>query len=39
MSEPSEVTVLLRAVGDGDSQAPGRLLELVYDDFGIRQHT
>ena len=33
MSEPSEVTVLLRAVGEGDSQAPGRLLELVYADL------
>jgi len=33
MSEPSEVTVLLRAVGDGDSQAPKLLLELVYDDL------
>ena len=30
---PNEVTVLLRAVGNGDSQAPSRLLEVVYDDL------
>lgn len=29
----SEITVLLNAVGAGSESAPGRLLELVYDDL------
>lgn len=34
MNEPQkDVTVLLNAVGAGDESAPGRLLELVYDDL------
>ena len=33
MDQRGEVTVLLEAVGEGDSRAPARLLELVYDDL------
>jgi len=34
MNQPQkDVTVLLNAVGAGDQNAPGRLLELVYDDL------
>lgn len=33
MADSGEVTVLLRAVGAGDENAPARLLELVYDDL------
>lgn len=34
MNEPQkDVTVLLKAVGTGDENAPGELLEVVYDDL------
>lgn len=33
MVDSGEVTVLLKAVGAGDEEAPARLLELVYDDL------
>lgn len=35
MSErsPRDVTVLLARVGAGDASAPGKLLELVYEDL------
>lgn len=33
MPRPAEVTALLNAASAGDREAPGRLLELVYDDL------
>jgi len=33
MARPAEVTVLLNEASAGDSEAPGKLLELVYDDL------
>ncbi len=33
MPRPEEVTALLNAAGAGDTAAPGRLLELVYEDL------
>ena len=31
--QQKDVTILLNAIGAGDQNAPGRLLELVYDDL------
>ncbi len=30
---PNEITVLLNKMSDGSDTAPGKLLELVYDDL------
>ena len=32
-SDPNDITVLLNQIRDGSDTAPGRLLELVYDDL------
>ena len=32
-SKPNEITVLLNRMSDGSDTAPGKLLELVYDDL------